>query len=272
MAADAGDVTRAVADIETEVAGRRRDSKYPAALVTSLETPFVLNPAVAEDLMQIDGWQPAAGDRAKPTVFARRVVRRLLGWMVTPVAQQQTAFNTAIVREHRELERRLRRLETDYSAAAPQDIDTAARAAAIATALTPTPTGPIHVFADDPQLGPALAATLPNATVIHHTGKAPADLLDAQAPGSLGAVVIAGVMARMAAAEAAQTVLSAAAAVSNGGAVVIDAPAIEPTDIRMHALAPQAAAVLLTGAGLLTGDAITVGGPAQWYALAARRA
>jgi hypothetical protein len=54
------------------------------------------------------------------TVFCKRVVRRLLSWYVAPIAQDQTRFNLAILREVRDLEERVARIEGSKAAAGPE--------------------------------------------------------------------------------------------------------------------------------------------------------
>jgi len=59
-------------------------------------------------------------------VFGKRVVRRLLAWYVAAIAQDQTRFNLAILRELRALEQRVARLE-ERAASSPEEPEKGSR-------------------------------------------------------------------------------------------------------------------------------------------------
>ncbi len=128
-AVDAGepagtDLDAVVAALTGEVARNRAAGTYPPSLLEKLGTPFHpdegLEPpeahVVVESARPLRSPRPVVGG---VTVFFKRVQRRLLSWYVAPIAQDQTRFNLAILRELRALEQRLARLEG--SPVAPAD-------------------------------------------------------------------------------------------------------------------------------------------------------
>ena len=114
--AAAPDVEAIVAELEDEVARNRAAGAYPASLLEKLDIPFHadqgLEPpeahAVVESARPLRSTRPIVGGVA---VFCKRVQRRLLSWYIAPIAQDQTSFNLAILREMRAVEQRLARLE-----------------------------------------------------------------------------------------------------------------------------------------------------------------
>jgi hypothetical protein len=112
----APDVAEIVAELEARVAADRAAGVYPTALLERLDTPFHpdegLDPPEASVIVQsarpIRSRIPVLGGAA---VFAKRVTRRMLAWYVAPIAQDQTRFNQAILRELRALEWRVARIE-----------------------------------------------------------------------------------------------------------------------------------------------------------------
>lgn len=137
------DVAAIVAELRAEVQRKRDTGELPAALLARLRTEF--RPGSEweppEAVMLIESARPLRSNRpgvGPAIVFAKRAVRRLLAWYVAPIAQEQTRFNQAILRELRALELRVARLEerspgpTDPpsagppgSAGSPEDGDTA---------------------------------------------------------------------------------------------------------------------------------------------------
>jgi len=110
------DVEGIVAELRAEVERKRAAGDYPAALLERLHTEFHpdegLEPpevrVLVESARPLRSTRPVVGGAI---VFGKRVVRRLLAWYVAPIAQDQTRFNLAILRELRALERRVARLE-----------------------------------------------------------------------------------------------------------------------------------------------------------------
>jgi hypothetical protein len=110
------DVEAIVAELQAEVERKRAAGAYPASLLDRLRTEFHpdegLEPPEVSVLIQssrhLRSDRPVVGSAI---VFAKRVVRRLLAWYVAPIAEDQTRFNLAILRELRALEQRVARLE-----------------------------------------------------------------------------------------------------------------------------------------------------------------
>jgi hypothetical protein len=114
--AAAPDVEAIVAELEAEVERRRAAGDYPTSLLEKLDAPFHpdegLEPpeahVVVESARPLRSTRPIVGGMA---VFCKRVQRRLLSWYIAPIAQDQTSFNLAILRDLRAVEQRLARLE-----------------------------------------------------------------------------------------------------------------------------------------------------------------
>jgi hypothetical protein len=112
----APDVEAIVAELQAEVERTRAAGTYPASLLERLHTEFHpdegLEPpevrVLVESARPLRSTRPVVGGAI---VFGKRVVRRLLAWYVAPIAQDQTRFNLAILRELRALEQRVARLE-----------------------------------------------------------------------------------------------------------------------------------------------------------------
>lgn len=280
MSSETVDVGMIVAEVEADVRRRRAAGDYPPALLHRLSTEFHVesDDDAPEALALIQASRPLRSDHpgiGAAIMFAKRVVRRLLAWYVQPVADDQTRFNTAAVRELRLIERRLQRLETPWvrppgspaaDLAAEQLLEgvAAARADALARLLGRAPPGPRLV------LGPASPATtpLPGHDTELRFGD-PLDHLAQVATSSLSAVVLAGVLPRLSACELLRVVPLAADTLRSGGLLVADAPrpehaslpadpsALEPDMVRW--VAPSTAALLCEAAGLERCDLTDVG-------------
>ena len=92
------DVAAIVGELQAEVLRKRAAGAYPTDLLERLHTEFHPD----------EGLEPP---EVRVLVESARVVRRLLAWYVAPIAQDQTRFNLAILRELRALEERVARLE-----------------------------------------------------------------------------------------------------------------------------------------------------------------
>jgi hypothetical protein len=107
-----------VTEIEAEVRRRRDAGDYPEALLEALHAEFraEVDGEPPEASAVITAARPLRGSRpliGPATVFAKRLVRRLLAWYVGAIAADQTRFNLAVLRELRALEERVRELERD---------------------------------------------------------------------------------------------------------------------------------------------------------------
>jgi hypothetical protein len=110
------DAAAVVAELRAEVARKRAAGEYPEALLERLRAEFrpdeTLDPP--ETLVLVESSRPLRSTRpvlGGAIVFGKRAVRRLLAWYVAPIAQDQTRFNVAVLRELRRLEDRVARLE-----------------------------------------------------------------------------------------------------------------------------------------------------------------
>jgi hypothetical protein len=110
------DVEAIVAELQAKVVRKRAAGAYPADLLERLHTEFHpdegLEPpevrVLIESARPLRSTRPVVGGAI---VFGKRVMRRLLAWYVAPIAQDQTRFNLAILRELRALEERVARFE-----------------------------------------------------------------------------------------------------------------------------------------------------------------
>jgi hypothetical protein len=127
--ADSVDVVAVVAELRAEVERRRAAGEYDEHVLRALHEEFGadLNES-PEAVAYLASSRPLGSDRAvlgPITVFTKRVIRRLLGWYVAPITEDQTRFNIAAIRLMRSLEQRLRLIERklglDNGAAAPSD-------------------------------------------------------------------------------------------------------------------------------------------------------
>jgi hypothetical protein len=119
------DLDAMAAELTAEVARGRSAGTYPASLIARLETPFHPDEGAEppEASVRVESARPLHSTRpvvGGVTVFCKRVVRRLLSWYVAPIAQDQTRFNLAILREVRDLEERVARIEGSKAAAGPE--------------------------------------------------------------------------------------------------------------------------------------------------------
>ena len=113
---EAVDVQAIVRDIQDRVAAGRAAGKYPADMLEKVSMPFDISrtadPPEVLSLIQVSrpirSTKPVVGP---VIVLWKKVLRRLLAWYVSPVAEQQTRFNDTITRELRALQRRVDELE-----------------------------------------------------------------------------------------------------------------------------------------------------------------
>jgi hypothetical protein len=126
---DSVDVVAVVAELRAEVERRRAAGQYDEQVLRALHEEFGadLNES-PEAVAYLASSRPLGSDRAllgRITVFTKRVIRRLLGWYVAPIAEDQTRFNIAAIRLMRRLEQRLvsieHTLDLDNQAAQPGD-------------------------------------------------------------------------------------------------------------------------------------------------------
>src|SRR5438445_7244700 len=111
------DTAALVADIQSEVARRGAAGEYPEALLERLRAGFAVTPEfdAPQPLAVIEAARPLRSDHpaiGPVIVFAKRVMRRLLGWYVAPIADDQTRFNLALLRQLDAIKRRLEMVET----------------------------------------------------------------------------------------------------------------------------------------------------------------
>ncbi len=112
---DAADAAAVVAELRAEVDRRRDAGEYDERVLKALHEEFGADfNEVPEAVAYVASSRPLASDRpgiGPLTVFAKRVVRRLLAWYVAPIAEDQTRYNIAAIRLLRNLEQRLVAIE-----------------------------------------------------------------------------------------------------------------------------------------------------------------
>ena len=254
------DAAAVVAEIEATVARRRAAGEYPEELLRRLSVEF--NPAEedAPELLAVVGTpRPIASRRrvvGPGVVFAKRALRRLLSWYVQPVATDQTRFNLALLREFRRVEREVDRLRTVWPSDNPiasngvtSSAAVQSQVAAIASALAEA-AAPVLVAGAPTSMMRGIAAALPDRQVIRCAD--PLDSLETAAPQTIGAIVLAGVLQRMAPGELLAILPAAVAALRPGGVVVIDVPETLPADdaLARRAIPLDAVVGLCRAAGL----------------------
>ena len=225
MTEESIDAAAVVAEIEATVARRRAAGEYPEELLRRLSVEF--NPAEedAPELLAVVGTpRPIASRRrvlGPAVVFAKRTVRRLLSWYVQPVATDQTRFNLALLREFRRVEREVDRLRTVWPSDDPNasnGVTSSAavqpQVAAIASALAQA-AAPVLVAGSPTSVIDGITAALPDREVIRCAD--PLEALETAAPQTIGAIVLAGVLQRMAPGELLAILPAAMAALRPGG-------------------------------------------------------
>lgn len=285
------DAAALVAEIEAEVARRRSAGAYPLELLRRLHSEFSVDdePEPPEALVVVSASRPLRSDRllGQAIVVGKKVVRRCLAWYIQPFADDQTRFNTAILRDLRRLERRVERVETPWgpTAALTPDptwtADAKGRAAVVATAISGAPTGPLALVGD---VGDDLLDRLRDAgraTRIPPSAGDPLRYLESLPAHSLAGVVLAGVLPRLSAAELVALLPTAARALVPAGVLIADAPdprrLRQPTDpsqamVGMQRwLDPATIVVLAEAAGLMSPTVIPMGKSPHWYAVTATR-
>jgi hypothetical protein len=297
------DAAAIVAEIEAEVARRRAAGDYPLELIERLRTDFRVTPndEPPEALAVVESSRALRSERlvvGPAVVFGKRVMRRLLAWYVSPIAEDQTRFNLSLLREVRAIERRLARVETPWAgstASADQVIDSDALAAARVTAyggaLMAAGEGRTLVLGGGPSLVTRLGAEGVDAATADEPAPAagparrcdPLSVLEGVPAASLSGVVIAGLLPRLSPAEALRVIPAASAALRAGGVLVVDGPLPTGSGARAHPagvhpamrrwVPPETVSLLIESAGLtppVVSDAGRVDG-VDWYAVVSTR-
>jgi hypothetical protein len=246
------DVSALVAEIERDVARRRAAGEYPDALLRRIH--YEINPADDDppELLAAVG-TPRAIASARPVlgpaiVFLKRALRRSLSWYVQPIANDQTRFNVAVLRELRAMQRRLDRVRARWGPPQSQPFSPrsepaiAARADALLHALG-EPRAPILVAGVPDGVRERLRARLASFEV--RSAADPFDALERAADASLGAAVLVGVFARVTRRELLELVPSVARTLRPGGVMVFDAidrpPSLaEDDDLTLESVTPAA--------------------------------
>lgn len=229
------DTAAVVAEIREEVERQRAAGTYPAALMDRLSTEFRPDESSEppEALLQIASSRSLRSTRpvvGGAIVAGKKVVRRLLAWYVAPIAADQTRFNIAILRDMRALERRLERAATPWApipGAPPGDAwggpDGArlveARVAAAAGVLERTGRDAPVVAGAGAPYATRFAAHCPRARFVDGD---PLVWLEAVPRASERAIVLAGVLDRLSAAELLRVMPLCAAALEPGGIAIAD--------------------------------------------------
>jgi hypothetical protein len=279
------DIDAVVADLQREVERRRAARDYPPSLLAALDRDFPPRDAgePPEASVTVESARPLRSNvpvLGGVVVFGKKVVRRLLAWYVAPIAADQTRFNLAILRELRGLERRLARVETPW-ARAPGEPGTdawegrsqaalvEARVAAAVEVIERSRGGPVAVLGAGTAYGLGLSERCPTALVVDGD---PLEWLRTAPTASRGAVVLAGLLDRLSAAEVLQVMPLCAAALVPGGVVVADGPdpsrqpgeggAPDPTLRRR--IGVETVHVLAEAAGLIGIDHAPIAG-GGWY-------
>jgi hypothetical protein len=288
------DAAAVVAEVAAEVARRRAAGEYPQALIDRISAEFMVEPAddAPEPLAVIEASRPLRSHHpivGPAIVFAKRVVRRLLTWYVSPIADDQTRFNLALLREFRALERHVGRVETPWPGGSHRDLNP-----------QPEATGDAALAAIRVQLyGDRLPRAIEGRTLVvgggaeliealRASGAAPEaapsdvfDLLDRAGQPSWTSVVVAGLLPRLSASETLQLIPAAALSLRPGGLLVVDAPlpgdgpmahpaGVNPANVRW--VPPETVVFLCEAAGLTDVDTLSfVASALPWYAVVARR-
>ncbi|MBV8196020.1 MAG: hypothetical protein JOY80_10910 [Candidatus Dormibacteraeota bacterium] len=111
-----------VAAAQRDVEARREADGYSAALIKRLAERFPNGAAVAmpEEFARIEAARPIES-RTPVGAVAKRMVRKLIAWYVSPIAADQTRFNDALLVELRSLQARIDRLEAAKEEASAPD-------------------------------------------------------------------------------------------------------------------------------------------------------
>jgi len=241
------DARAVVAEIEATVARRKAAGEYPEALLDRLSSEFhiVRDDEPVEALAYIQTHRgpvnrlPVVG---RGIVFSKRLIRRAVAWYVQPIALQQTSFNLAVVRELREVQRRVDRLETPWRrpTRAPVTAATPAlvggRVDAMCGVLTGRGGRTLLLPGLDQGLHAALFAAVPGlgdrAVVIEDD---PVLALRTRPSASLDAIIAPATLAMLTAADLLETVVLAGSRLAVGGVLVADAPQAagrsDPSDV-----------------------------------------
>lgn len=220
---DAGpDIRAAVQEIVAEAHRRRSSGELSAALLQRLDAPFDPAPELdaPEEFAVLQSARPLHSGRRRlgaHVVRTKRVVRRLLAWYIQPIAEDQTRFNLAILRQLRELEQRVRWLEPPLWSVSSGGASYAPSHARRLADLLPDARG-LRVLGGDQSLRDRLSdAGVAGVSAISW------DELASAALASLPAVMFADCLDRMTAAQVLAALPLAVASVEMGGWVIVDA-------------------------------------------------
>jgi hypothetical protein len=302
------DVAAVVAEIEAEVARRRAAGEYPEELLRRLAVEFhdaADERTSLEELAHLETVRPLLSTRpgiGAAVVFAKRLLRRAMAWYVRPLAEDQSRFNFSLLHELRALQQRVERLDTAWvrpPGAPRRELGagelTAPRLALLAGALGSLPPGPVLVlwWADDALLRGLVARGLVVETATRDAAMAesaracgvrvhdsdPLDLL-AECGPTLAAVLGFGLLPMLAPTETLALLPRTAAALRDGGVVVLDAPdpaipgvPADPAlvDPAYRRWVSRDTVTLLCDAAGLRDVSVASLGSAPWYAVTARR-
>lgn len=310
------DVAALVAEIEAEVARRQAAREYPEELLARLRTEFrhADRDLPLDALAHLETVRPLESRRrylGGLAVAAKRLVRRAIAWYVRPIAEDQSRFNFAVLRELERLRAEVQRLDVPWerpqgtppreAGAARLGIDlVAARRDLLAEVARNAPPGnilvleagdgamcdglrdhPVEVTAADPALASAcLAKGLRCHTV------PPLVHLEAVPAASLAMVAVPGLLDVLPAHDLLRLCPLIATRLREGGVVVVDGPdphlgdaPRHPADIDVAAcrwLDAETVAALCRAADLDVVARLALGprddrGVAPWYAVVARR-
>ena len=258
MSTDAPGLERVLADIEEEVRRRRASGDLPPSLERELDLAFDrfapvggLDGDFGEALKAAD--RAAFVNVAVPTAsgtpgvaFVKRLLRKLMAWYLNYLAQQVTAFGSAVVRALRALGERVGAVEEQLQEWQPPVDDGGDRPAVapdlgdwegwVATRLSGVRGRVLHAECGDGGLVRALAAAGLDAYGVDPRGPLvdtavaagldafpddPVAHLRAAGERSLGAVVLSGCVDRLGLARQRRLLDLAAAALAPGGVLVV---------------------------------------------------
>ena len=303
------DVAAVVADIEAEVARRRAAGEYPEDLLARLAEEFHDagdERTSLEELAHIETVRPLVSTRAglgSAVVFVKKVLRRSVAWYVRPLAEDQSRFNFALLHELRALRERVDSLDSAWSrppGSPPREAGAAAlsltalRLALLDEVVRDLPAGPLMLiwWADDELLRALVSRGLAVETATRDSAMAdaaraagvrvhdadPLRFLQECGP-TLGAIVAPGLLPMLAPSETLALLPLCAAALREGGVVMVDAPApaadvaADPAliDAGYRRFVSSDTVTLLCDAAGLREVSVHPLGSTPWYAVTARR-
>lgn len=310
------DVAALVAEIEAEVARRRAERRYPEELLARLRTEFrrASRELPLDALAHIETVRPLESQRrvgGRAAVLAKRLVRRAIAWYVRPIAEDQSRFNFAVLRELGRLESELRRLDVPWRrppSSPPREAGATrlgidpweVRRDLLARLGAEAPPGPVLVLecgdgsvcdavghrpVEGTGSDPALLAAA-RARGVRCYEATPLEHLEAVAAATYAVVAAFGLLDVLVAGDLLRLAPLLRSRLRDGGLAVVDGPnpyhrdaPADPADVdvaMVRALGPDAAVLLLDAAGLRQVRRLDLGGPDErgvtpWYAVVARR-